>query len=436
MSDDWPQRPELLLRSVTMGSGAKAKSPGKSVVAKHALFRNPDFLIPYLAESQSIGGDQIGRVALSILVFDRTGSTGYTALTYALTFVPSVVGGFVLGGLGDRLPRRLIMVSSDLLRAALFAVLAIHGLSVAWIAGIVAVAFFVEPAFSAAFVSRLADVLGTGAFRTATGLRMITAQAANVVGFAVGGVVVAVLSPAGALLVNAATFALSAVIIGVFLGGATPPTSSSAEPTNTDDPMSALSPARSTVLLRDPRLRHLLLMTALASFFVVPEGLAVPVAHELGASTTVAGLLLAAGPLGSVLGAAALVRAANPSRGLQTAHLMSIACGVPLIVTAALPPWPVVFLLWAASGALWAYQVEIATAFVAAVDERVRSRAIARASAVLVGGQGVGLLVFGAAGGWLGAQWGVACAGVFGVAAALGVVLFTQPQRAAMHAAR
>ena len=415
-----------------MGSGAELDSSDKLAGAKHALFRNPDFLVPYLAESQSLGGDQIGRVALSILVFDRTGSTGFTALTYALTFVPSVLGGFLLGGLGDRLPRRVVMVASDVLRAVLFAVLAIHGLSLALITVIVAVAFFVEPAFSAAFVSRLADVLEADAFRTATGLRMITAQSANVAGFAVGGVVVAVLSPSGALLVNAATFAVSALIMGVLLRDVARSPSPPAEPGDRagapDEPVGA-------TLLRNPRLRHLLLLTALAAFFVVPEGLAVPVAHQLGVSTTIAGLLLAAGPLGSAVGAAVLVRTSRPERGLQTAHLMAMGCGVPLIVTAFLPPWPVVLVCWAASGALWAYQVEVVTAFVSAIDERDRSRAIARASAVLVGGQGVGLLVFGVVGDWWGAQWGVAGAGMLGIVAAVVVVFGTQPRRLAAHAA-
>jgi MFS family permease len=51
------------------------------------------------------------------LVFDRTGSAGLSALTYALTLLPDVVSGPLLGGLADRLPRRRIMVGSDAARA-------------------------------------------------------------------------------------------------------------------------------------------------------------------------------------------------------------------------------------------------------------------------------------------------------------------------------
>jgi hypothetical protein len=44
-------------------------------------------------------------VALAVLVFERTGSPGQTALTYALTFLPAVLAGPLLPGLADR-PQR------------------------------------------------------------------------------------------------------------------------------------------------------------------------------------------------------------------------------------------------------------------------------------------------------------------------------------------
>ena len=53
------------------------------------------------------------RVALSVLVFQRTDSAFLTGLTYALTFVPALVGGILLSGLGDRYPRREVMVAGE-----------------------------------------------------------------------------------------------------------------------------------------------------------------------------------------------------------------------------------------------------------------------------------------------------------------------------------
>src|SRR5947207_11318190 len=52
-----------------------------------------EFRSLWSAEGVSILGDQLARVALAILVFERTSSALLTALTYALTFVPAVLGG-------------------------------------------------------------------------------------------------------------------------------------------------------------------------------------------------------------------------------------------------------------------------------------------------------------------------------------------------------
>ena len=51
-------------------------------------------------------------MALSVLVFERTSSAILTALTYALTFLPALVGGALLSSLADQLPRRQVMVVS------------------------------------------------------------------------------------------------------------------------------------------------------------------------------------------------------------------------------------------------------------------------------------------------------------------------------------
>lgn len=52
----------------------------------------------WLAEVLSLLGDQLARVALSVLVFDRTGSALLTGLVYGLSFLPALVAGPLLGG--------------------------------------------------------------------------------------------------------------------------------------------------------------------------------------------------------------------------------------------------------------------------------------------------------------------------------------------------
>src|SRR6266700_2167076 len=87
------------------------------------VFAVGQFRILWLANVQSRIGDQLARVALSVLVYDRTGSPAWTALTYAMTILPNLIGGALLAGLADRFARRAVMVIADVVRAVLVAVM-------------------------------------------------------------------------------------------------------------------------------------------------------------------------------------------------------------------------------------------------------------------------------------------------------------------------
>src|SRR4029078_12275332 len=92
------------------------------------VLRAPEFRAIWLADVQSLVGDQIARVALTVLVFARTGSAGLTGITYALTYLPSVVGGAFLSPLADRYRRRAVMIWCDLSRMVLLVVMALSWL--------------------------------------------------------------------------------------------------------------------------------------------------------------------------------------------------------------------------------------------------------------------------------------------------------------------
>jgi hypothetical protein len=350
------------------------------------LFRVRAFVVLYLAESQSIIGDQLARVALSILVFRRTNSAPLTALTYATTYLPAILGGLVLAGIDNRLPRRLIMIGCDLARAGLFAAVAIPGLLTGPMLGMVALAVFLAPAFAAAEVSYLAGVFPAELFRAANGLRMVTNQAAQVFGFAAGGVLVAALNPRGALLVDGCTYLLSALVIAVALG----PESSRPAP--------LAPPAGGSTfgeLCRDGRVRGLLALSALAGLFIVPEGLAVPFGSATGASTVEIGLLLASIPLGGAVGVIVLVRIVRPRHRPGVANWMAVGCGLPLAVTGVVEHWPPAVAGWFLSGFFAAYQVEVVTSLVQSVPDAMRLRLVGLGSSVLLGAQGAGLIAFG-----------------------------------------
>src|SRR5713226_4738527 len=91
--------------------------------AERATFRDVfaigEFRALWLAQVLSVAGDQLARVALTLLVFDRTGSALLAAVTFAVSVVPAFIGGLVLSGLADRLPRRRVMIACDLIRVVL-----------------------------------------------------------------------------------------------------------------------------------------------------------------------------------------------------------------------------------------------------------------------------------------------------------------------------
>ena len=72
----------------------------------------------------SVAGDQLARVAITLLVFNQTRSALLAAITFAASIVPTFVGGLTLSGLADRRPRQQVMIACDLGRAALVGVMA------------------------------------------------------------------------------------------------------------------------------------------------------------------------------------------------------------------------------------------------------------------------------------------------------------------------
>src|ERR1700712_3430081 len=89
-----------------------------------AAFAVPEFRPLFAAYVLSLLGDVVAAVALTVLVFQRTGSPFLAGLTFTLAFVPSLVGGTLLNSLVDRFPPRRLMITCDLVSAGMVAVMA------------------------------------------------------------------------------------------------------------------------------------------------------------------------------------------------------------------------------------------------------------------------------------------------------------------------
>ena len=89
--------------------------------------RNLRVLFSGLVVSQA--GDWLYNLALLAFVYERTGSTAWVGITTAARILPEVVLGPIGGVLADRHDRRVVMILSDVLRAASMAALALVALA-------------------------------------------------------------------------------------------------------------------------------------------------------------------------------------------------------------------------------------------------------------------------------------------------------------------
>lgn len=379
------------------------------------VFAVREYRAVWVADLLSVTGDQLARVALAVLVYGRTGSAAWAAATYALTFLPAIVGGVLLSGLADRYARRSVLVGTDLARAVLVGAMAVPGLPLPALCALLVVVVLLGAPHTAARGALLPELLPGDLYERGLAVAQMTGQAAQVVGFAAGGLLVAAVSPGSALALDAATFAVAAVVFRFGLSRRPRPDGGRGTGPGPRDVLAGI-----TDITADPRRRALVLLVWMVGLYVVPEALAAPYAAQVGAGPAVVGLLMAADPLGSVVGAWLFVRFVPPQRRARLIGVLAVAAGVPLLFTALVPAVPLALLLWGVSGmASTAYVMQAQASFVRATPAAIRGRAIGVAASGIVAGQGIAVL----AGGLLADLWtpatAIAVCGGVGVLVAL-----------------
>ncbi|MFB6630493.1 MFS transporter [Streptomyces sp. NPDC056362] len=358
-------------------SAAASPAPGY-----RAVFAVREFRVVFVAHLFSLLGVVVSELALTVLVYDLTRSPLLSSLTFALGFLPYLLGGTLLAGLTDRLPPRRILVVCDLVCAGCVALMVVPATPVAVLLVLRCAIAVVSPVFNGTRMATLADILGEGdLFVLGRSLLRIVSQSALLTGFAAGGVLLTLVPPRGALAVTATTFLVSALLLR--LGTARRPARAGAG-------TGGLS--GTWAVLRNRRVRALMLMFWVPPLFaVVPEALAAPYADEIGVSTAALGLLMCALPVGTIAGelfAGSFLSAAARARIV-----------LPLAVTGVLPyllyaPRPGVSLAAVAlflAGATGAYTLGLDAWFVAAVPEEQRGRAMTLMTAGMMTVQGVGM---------------------------------------------
>jgi MFS family permease len=316
--------------------------------------RHRRFRFLFAAQCASFLGDAIFMVALSFAVLQVTGSAAALGTVLA-SGAALLVATFAISGVwADRLPRVRIMVTSDVVRAiaqATLAALLLTDSAQLWhllvLNGVhnVGMAFF-QPAR----VGLMPQLLTPGLLVAGNGLMSLAESIVWTAGWAIGGILVAMIGPGWAIAIDAATFVVSAVLLLAI--GRVPAAHAEPTPDGATTPTPSAAHASFVRELREGwsevRSRRWIWFTLLwATMFLLlyegPMQVIGPVAMSAdwdGARSW--GFLLAGLGVGSAIGAL-LAASGRLSRPLLVSLWLFLACALlPVLVLAQVPLWALV----------------------------------------------------------------------------------------------
>ncbi|SUP61834.1 major facilitator superfamily protein [Streptomyces griseus] len=378
---------------VPLQSDSAAPSTSTVPATYRTVLAVREFRMIFLAQVIATLGNVVAQITLSIMVYQRTQSPLLSSLTFALGFVPYAFGATLLSAVADRHPARDVMVACQALSCVVVGAMAIPGMPIPVLLVLLLVLGTVAPVFQGARAASLPDLLSGSGYVLGRSLLRLVSQSTQIIGFAVGGLLLLVMTSSQALLAAAAGFGLAVLLLrfGTRRRAAREPEGG----TQGSVARASLSGVRQVLAV--PGLRPLLLLTWLPpAFAVAPEALASPYADELGGGPAAVGLLLCAAPAGSVVGellAGTLLTARTRVRMvLPTAVLMFL----PLLGFAFRPGlWTSVALL-TVCGLGFTYAMGLDQRVLDATPEELRGRALTITLAGLMITQGLGFAAAGA----------------------------------------
>jgi MFS family permease len=365
----------------------------------------------WAAQLLSILGDQLARLALTVLVYNRTGSPLWAAVAFASSLLPAMASGMFLGHLADRHPRRAVMITCDVASCALVAVMAIPGVPLAALVLLLAAVAAVSGPFMAARAALNRDVLPGHLYPIGSSTTQSTYLAGQFAGYAAAGAIIAAAGVRSGLLIDAATFAASALLVRAAVTRRPAP---AAAGTGRDPILAGLR-----VIASHRAAAVALALELVLSFGAAAEGVAVPLARQLGGGPSAAGLLLAAATAGAAVSITAAGRLGTPAGRARTAGVLAFCFTGWLTLFADRPPLAIAAGILAVSGLCSGFLVATSTAFAQAIPAADMGKASGAANALLLGGQGAVMVAAGAIASHAGASAALAIAGAAGVAVAL-----------------
>lgn len=340
--------------------------------------RHRDFRLLWLGQTVSGFGNRIYAIALPFLVLSLGGSSLELGLTATILSVSSLVFLLVGGAVADRVPRRRLILVTDLTAGCAVGVTAL----LSW-AGLLRVehiyvatavlgvtSSFFEPAYNAIIPELVpADVLQSG-----NALRSLSKSLSRTLGPALGGVIIALGGPALGLAVDAATFFFSFAVLLVVRTAI--PTVLAPRPSVLAEVREGLSFVMGVPWLWKVALGYALLN--ITSSAQLPVALPLFVNDVLRGGAADLGLINSAYGVGSILGGIALgaVTIRRPGLAIYAFEALS---GLALMLIGLVPLLPAVALFMALSAATLTGSDIV---YLSAVQRHVPTKMLGRVSSV------------------------------------------------------
>jgi hypothetical protein len=387
-----------------------------------------EFRTLFAASIVSVLGSVVAAVALTVLIYEQTRSPALAASVMAISFLPDLLGGALLGAAADRLPARRVLIGCDLASAALVTCMIVPGIPVP---GLLALLFgngITAATYQGVRSAVMPEILPPGPrYILGRSLMRLVAQSAQIVGYGSGGLLLAVLSPRGALAADAVCFAASGLLVRLGMA-VRPALGRSRNSSLAGDSLAGLREA----LAHPPTRRILLFSWLVPACAVAPEAVAAPYATYIGEPARAAGFLLMGIPAGTVVAdilAARFLSQRQQRRVMVPAAVLGFG---PLIAFWLGPRLGPALGLLVAAGFGAACYAGIDGVLLAAAPERLRSRVLALSGAGLMFTQGAGFALWGIAGQYAPLRAVIPAAAVAGVLTAVAL----RPRQHGRHRCR
>lgn len=331
-----------------------------------------NFRLLWLGQTGSTFGDGLTFVAITFAVIGLSGSATDIGLVFAAYSLPNVVFLLAGGVWADRLPRNLVMLTTDGVRAVVQAGLAyllFSGTAEIWHLIAVAALHGSSSAFFVPAASGLMpQVVSRSRLQQANALMAISRSLAFIVGPALSGIIVAVAGAGWVFAIDSGTYVLSGITLAALR------IDRQAAVTERASFISELAHGWREVRSRDWLIASLLAFSlsniGLGAFMVLGPLIVI---RELGGAADW-GLILAVGAFGALLGGGVALRW-KPGRPLLVGFLVMLV-GVSRAV-ALIPPLPLVVLALASLATMMAITLSN-TLWETVLQERIPQASLSR----------------------------------------------------------